>query len=103
MCYKDCFKMVLSAVSRSTELPKDIILSNSKKEEVVDARHMLVYVLRHHYNMKQETIGDFTHCTSANISYILRHFDNRKEQRRLMGMQYQSVCKELESKSKTTI
>ncbi len=42
----EIFAEILSDVSRETEIPREIILSNCRQEEVVDARYLVIFLLK---------------------------------------------------------
>lgn len=47
----DLLQSVLTAVCAETELSAEVILSKSRKEEVVDARHIVVKLLDDHLSL----------------------------------------------------
>lgn len=67
---------VLSAVSQETEIDIKSIVSQNKRREVVDARHIAITLL-HKYGIYQSMIGEIFRTTPRNIRYILSDFDTR--------------------------
>lgn len=67
---------VLSAVSEETEIDIRTILSQDKRREIVDARHIAVYMLNR-CGIYQSAIAEIFRTTPRNIQYILSDFDTR--------------------------
>lgn len=99
MCKKDLFDRVLEVVVSETEIGGGIVQNPKVKTfEVVDARHLLVYFLRHFAGFNLSYIAQNLEMTRQGVSYILCHFDNR---RKYGGKQFESnfqrIRKALES------
>jgi len=67
---------VLSAVSEETEIDIKTILSQDKRRETVDARHIAIYLL-YKCGIYQSTIVEIFRTTPRNIQYIISDFDTR--------------------------
>lgn len=87
---KDIFSEVLFVVSNVTDIPRDIILSQSRREDIVDARHLLIYFL-HAKGVYIVQISSITAISMRHIAYILSNFDGRVKTRRLLRMNYDII------------
>ena len=87
---KDIFSEVLCAVSNVTDIPRDIILSQSRREDIVDARHLLIYFL-YAKGVYIVQISSITSISMRHIAYILSNFDGRVKTRRLLRMNYDII------------
>jgi len=67
---------VLSAVSEETEFDIKTILSQDKRREVVDARHIAIQLLNR-CGIYQSAIVEIFRTTPRNIQYIVSDFDTR--------------------------
>ncbi len=67
---------VLSAVSDETEITLKSILSQDRRREVVDARHIAINLL-HKSGIYQSNIAEIFRITPRNVQYIMSDFDAR--------------------------
>jgi len=67
---------VLSAVSEETGIDIKTILSQDRRRETVDARHIAVHLL-YKCGIYQSTIVEIFRTTPRNIQYIISDFDAR--------------------------
>ncbi len=67
---------VLAAVSEETEIDVKAILSQDKRREIVDARHIAINLL-HKKGLYQSNIAEIFRITPRNVQYILSDFDAR--------------------------
>lgn len=70
------FAEVLSVVSAQTEVEKERILSHERSTEVVDARYLLIYIMKT-FGFYPLQIAEFLHQSPANIRKALAHIDDR--------------------------
>ncbi len=78
MCKLELFTKIVEIVSNETEMPPEAIMSESKENEIVDARYMLVYHLFRagfHPSWIARHIGK----TVRSVTFILSHFAERLE------------------------
>jgi len=92
----EIFSNIINTVSCETEIPNEEILSQSKKVEVVDARAIVVILLKE-YGFYPETIAKLMNKTSACIRYIISSFDGRKKGNKMIEIHLQKLRKSLES------
>lgn len=85
---------VLSAVSEETEITPGEILSQSKRREVVDARHIAIYLLAK-FGVYQSNIAEAFRITPRNIQYIISDFDTRLLFSPPMKSDYERIAKRL--------
>ena len=91
---KEIFSRVLDLVEDETEVSKELILSGNKKEEVVDARALLIYTL-HELGFYPSQIGVMSGICPRCIGPFILHFEDRKSNRRMLGIYYERVKRKL--------
>ena len=79
----EIFAETLSIVSEATEIEVDDILSDCRREEVVEARALLVYVLSK-ADFKPACTAHYLECTKGCVYYHLRGFDDRLRQSKML-------------------
>lgn len=72
----EIFAELLEAVSRETEVPADLITGCDKKAETVDARYLLVYLLRRR-GLYPSMIAPMVGLKKRAVNHILSDFDVR--------------------------
>ena len=77
---KNTFEQILYVVSKVAEVDVQDILSCSKLAEVVDARHVFVYLL-HEQGWYQSRIARKMHINESAVSRIISHFGERCQYR----------------------
>lgn len=102
MCYTTFFNRALSIVSEITEIQKDIILSESREQEIVDARCLLIYALYKTYSISFKLIGRLVNRSAENVSYHIRNFGSRKSQCNMLNIQYEITIKKLQDNNSLT-
>jgi len=85
---------VLSAVSEETGIDIKTILSQDKRRESVDARHIAVYMLNK-CGLYQSNIAEIFRITPRNIQYIIADFDTRLLFSSPMRNDYERIRKRL--------
>lgn len=76
MIKSEIFASVLKDVCEVTEIPEQKILSKSKEEDIVDARHLLIVTLvKSGYYPKM--IAERLHITGRAVRYVLSAFHTR--------------------------
>ena len=73
-------KEVLEIVSKETFVSVDDILSQSRKGDVIVARHILCGILKRTYNYSFTYIGEMLKRDHTTIMNAVKNFSNRKEQ-----------------------
>lgn len=88
------FNMVLSLVEEETEIDRTLILSGNKREEVVDARALLLYLL---YDMGfyPSQIAVMSGICPRCVMPFIQNFNDRKDSRRMLGIYYEKVKRKL--------
>ena len=69
---------ILSVVAEISNISEEQILSRSRYAEVVDARHLCVFLMYKHHIPKHR-IADIFSLTCRNIHHILAQFDTRRQ------------------------
>lgn len=98
MCRTELFDKTIDIVSSETEVtPKDII-SICRTEEVVEARHMLVYSL-HKLGFSRKQISKRISISRQAVGHIITKFDSRLETSGIVfENSWKQICKRLEIK-----
>lgn len=76
MSKKALFARTLAIVAEETEISQDAILSKSIREEVVDARHLLVWFLSRQ-GLHPSQIAELTGMRPRSVSYALTYISSR--------------------------
>lgn len=96
----EIFQKILTAVSAETEIEPQVILSENKETDVVDARFILIHLLLRQ-GFSAARIARLTGRTSRMVSYVNNHFDTRLRQSRYMRSILETVGKHIESNPDT--
>ena len=92
---------VIEAVSIETDVPIEAIMSKSKENEVVDARHICIILLRKK-GLYISRIAELMRMTTRNVLYVISAFDDRLTFNRPMRNNYERAMKRLGSTDETT-
>lgn len=92
---------VLDLVAEELDVPKDSILSKSRKAEIVDARHMVAKLL-HIRNIYPSRIVEFFGVSPRSIHYVITSFDARIQTNRSLRNSYAKLAKVLCENCETT-
>lgn len=99
MCKDDMFFEILRVVEAETGIDREILQDpKSRNMEVVDARYLLVYFLRHHAGYNIGYIAHLLNMTSPGIRRIVRNFELRREQ---SGNFFKTIFQQIKNKLKT--
>lgn len=96
MCKTEIFAELMNMVSCVTEISPVDILSDDRREEVVDARSILVCLLNERGFYTTE-IAERLGRTYPSIRYLLMNFEGRCRKRRMARMNLENVRKQLNS------
>lgn len=91
---QDTFNRVLALIEEETEIDRTLILSGNKREEVVDARALLLYVL-YDIGFYPAQIAALSGICSRCIMPFIQSFNDRKDGRRMLGIYYEKVKRKL--------
>ena len=80
----------ISAVSDETEVEESQIISNSKQEEIVDARSILIKILSDQ-GFYPIQINHFTGIGVRSVNSFLQGFKTRCNSRKIMRINYENV------------
>ena len=83
---------VIELVAEELDVPKDSILSKSRKAEIVDARHMVAKLL-HIRNVYPSRIAGIFGVSPRNIHYVITSFDARIQTNRTLRNSYAKLAK----------
>lgn len=92
---------ILGIVAEELDVPKDSILSKSRKAEIVDARHMAAKLL-HIRNIYPSRIAEIFGVSPRSIHYVITSFDVRIQTNRALRNSYAKLAKTLCENCETT-
>lgn len=85
---------LLECVVEKTELPSDKILSDDKTEDVVDARHLLIWLAKERGVYKHD-IADYVGCSRRAVLYAISCFEYRMRQNKMLRAWCEMIRKQL--------
>ena len=92
---------ILEIVAEELDVPKDSILSKSRKAEIVDARHTVAKLL-HALNVYPSRIADIFGVSPRTVQYVTTSFDARIQTNRSLRNSYAKLAKALGENCETT-
>lgn len=78
MCKKELFEKIIAIVSELTEIPKEEILSRSRRADVTDARYLVIYTL-YAQGVRIYKIAELTGIPERSIYYAINAFAMRSD------------------------
>ena len=84
----------MQIVAEETEVSQEEILSESKIEDVVDARHLLAQLM-FEMGLYPATIAQLIGCTTRNVNSIISGFKLRCDRRKLLRNNYEKLRKDI--------
>lgn len=94
----ELFAEILENVANEMELTKEQILSRDRTAEIVDARHIVIFLLARegYYNSQ---IAKLMKTSRQYIGQVIRGFSNRcKQSGKIFEITLNRICRTLESK-----
>lgn len=91
---QETFSRVLSLVEEETEVAREQILSGNKREEVVDARALLIQAM-YEVGFYPSQIGALTGICPRCVHSFLMNFRGRVASRKMLGIYYEKVQRKL--------
>lgn len=85
---------ILEIVAEELDVPKESILSKSRKAEIVDARHMTAKLL-HVCNVYPSRIAQIFDVSPRSIHYVITSFEARIQTNRALRNSYAKLAKAL--------
>lgn len=92
---------ILGIVAEELDVPKESIMSKSRKAEIVDARHMVAKLL-HVRNVYPSRIAQIFGMSPRSIHYVITSFDARIQTNRMLRNSYAKLAKMLCENCETT-
>lgn len=86
--------VVLDLVAEELDVPKESIMSKSRKAEIVDARHMVAKLL-HIRNVYPSRIAEIFGVSARTVQYVITSFDARIQTNRMLRNSYAKLAKTL--------
>lgn len=94
MSKKTIFARILAIVAEETEISQEAILSKTHREEVVDARHILIYFLSQH-GFHPCQIADFIGIRPRSVTYALTSITDRVSASLFLRNQMETIRKRI--------
>lgn len=69
MCKSEIFAKIIALVSKGTEIPTELIVSDNRVTEIVNARYILVYIL-YEKGFYPSQISSLIHKTKRSVNYM---------------------------------
>lgn len=91
---QETFSRVLSLIEEETEITREYILSGNKREDVVDARALLIQTL-YEIGLYPSQIGVLTGICPRCIHTFLMNFKERVASRKMLRIYYEKVKRKL--------
>lgn len=85
---------ILGIVAEELDVPKESILTKSRKAEIVDARHMAAKLL-HVCNVYPSRIAEIFGVSARTVQYVITSFDARIQTNRTLRNSYAKLAKTL--------
>lgn len=92
---------IIEIVAEELDVPKESILSKSRKAEIVDARHTVAKLL-HIRNVYPSRIAEIFGMSPRSIHYVITSFDARIQTNRALRNSYAKLTKLLGENRETT-
>lgn len=90
MLKSEVFEKVLIEVTAQTEISRERILSQETCVEVVDARHILMFIM-HSLGFYPRQIAELMNCTPANVRKALNRFHDRISSNQIMEQHLDAI------------
>lgn len=85
---------IIGIVAEELDVPKESILSKSRKAEIVDARHMAAKLL-HVCNVYPSRMAEFSGVSARTVQYVITSFDARIQTNRTLRNSYAKLAETL--------
>lgn len=92
---------IIESVAEGLDVPKESILSKSRKAEVVDARHTVAKLL-HIRNVYPSRIAEIFGVSPRTVQYVITSFGARIQTNRMLRNSYAKLAKRLGENCETT-
>lgn len=85
---------IIETVAEELDVPKESILSKSRKAEIVDARHMVAKLL-HIRDIYPSRIAEIFGVSPRTVQYVITSFEARIQTNRMLRNSYAKLTKRL--------
>lgn len=92
---------IIRLVAEELDVPKESILSKSRKAEIVDARHMAAKLL-HVCNVYPSRIAEIFGVSARTVQYVITSFDARIQTNRILRNSYAKLAKAVSKNCEVT-
>lgn len=96
MCKSEIFaNSLFELISEITEIKTDIIKSNCRVQEIIEAKSLIIYILNKEFNLSVCRISSIVNMTKSNVYYHLNSFEQRRKQNKMLDLYYQTALQKL--------
>lgn len=92
---------IIELVAEELDVPKEAILSKSRKAEIVDARHTVAKLL-HARNVYPSRVAEIFGVSPRSIHYVITSFEARIQTNRSLRNSFAKLAKRLGENCETT-
>lgn len=90
MCKSEIFAKIIALVSKGTEIPTELIVSDNRVTEIVNARYILVYIL-YEKGFYPSQISSLIHNTKRSVNYMISNFHIRLKSEKMMRIYWDNI------------
>lgn len=90
MCESEIFAKIIALVSKGTEIPTELIVSDNRVTEIVNARYILVYIL-YEKGFYPSQISSLIHKTKRSVNYMISNFHIRLKSEKMMRIYWDNI------------
>ena len=90
MCKSEIFAKIIALVSKGTEIPTELIVSDNRVTEIVNARYILVYIL-YEKGFYPSQISSLIHKTKRSVNYMISNFHIRLKSEKMMRIYWDNI------------
>lgn len=92
---KKLIKTICNIVEEYTDVSIEDIKSKNRREDIVDARFMIIYICYQKLGIATSVLCEYFAMTKQNVGYASNTFIDRTRERPYLGMAYKGVIQEL--------
>lgn len=78
MCKRELCEQIVALVAHATDITQAMILSQSRRADIVDARYLAIYIMLQ-MDVKAYRIAEYMSMTERNVYHVLERFEDRKK------------------------
>lgn len=86
MCKSEIFAKIIALVSKGTEIPTELIVSDNRVTEIVNARYIL-----YEKGFYPSQISSLIHKTKRSVNYMISNFHIRLKSEKMMRIYWDNI------------